>query len=74
MLHLGSLHQESLSFLSTHLWSYYNKVTQRQYLQIFNIHIKYEVRRKVKIIFGGITGKQKANYAMILQKCDWQEI
>lgn len=48
MLHLGSLNQKLLSYFSIHLWSYYNKVTQRQYLQIFNINIKYEVRRKVK--------------------------
>lgn len=48
MLHLDSLAQDPLSFFSIHLWNYYNKVTQRQYLQIFNISIKYEVRRKVK--------------------------
>lgn len=48
MLYLGSLHQEPLSDFSTHFWNYYNQVTQRQYLQIFNINLKYEVRRKVK--------------------------
>lgn len=48
MVHQGSLHQEPLSRFSIHLCGYYNKFIQGQYLQIFNIKVKNEVRRKVK--------------------------
>lgn len=48
MLHLASLHQEPLSHFSIHLCCYYNKLTQGQYLQIVNIEVKNEVRRKLK--------------------------
>jgi len=48
MLHLAILHQKPLSHFPTHLCCYYNKLTQGQYLQTFNIKVKNEVRRKVE--------------------------
>lgn len=47
MLQLA-FHQEPLSHFQIHLCDYYNSLTQGQYLQIFNIKVKNEVRREVK--------------------------
>lgn len=47
MLQLG-FRQKPLSHFQILLCDYYTSLTQGQYLQIFNIKVKNEVRREVK--------------------------